>query len=51
MIDHSGAIKALIGVAASLTITATAPLFALLPTWFGEVEKRGGITAILVVSE
>lgn len=48
MFDHTGPIKSLLGVALSLGLTATAPLFAALPPWFGEVEKWGGVTAVLV---
>ena len=48
MLEHSGPIKSLLGVAASLGLTASAPLFAMLPSWFGEIEKWGGITAIFV---
>lgn len=42
----SETIKSLLGVAASLGLTATAPLFAMLPAWFGDVEKWGGVAAI-----
>ena len=48
MFDHAGPIKALLGVAASLGLTASAPLFAMLPAWFGDVEKWGGVVAIFI---
>lgn len=45
---ETGPIKSLLGLAASLGLTASAPLFGMLPPWLPDLKEWGGTAAIFV---